>query len=439
MSSTELTQSPDTYRSRLRSKAAKWRESPERLAWIVMLVSFAIFCFLVITLPLAVSYTLRYATTTQDAQLSAITRTTGKVLLYLNPRSEPIWVRDAQSTVSEGMRIVSMDGAAQGTLSFVSETTQQVLGSLQIYSDTDVDIERLRRPFFTSSSEPYYVRLKMSSGQVRILSNSSEVRPLRVDVRTPQGLVRMENGSYHVSVNGDRTELQIRSGKAELTLNNGTESTIEQNQTVQVGNDQHVTTLALADQNWVLNGSFTPPVDDTWTAGPAENVVFPGEVTYVEGDGRQVAYFSELNADGHSDIGIMQTINRDVQALDSLVLQMDVKILFQSLPGAGQQASEYPVRAEINFTDVYGKEIKWGYGFYYRDLETGTPFPPPTSNDSGRVIRVRQGEWYTFESEDLIQLWKSRGTPPARINTIRIYASGHNYQSMVSEVYLLAH
>jgi hypothetical protein len=29
-------------------------------------------------------------------------------------------------------------------------------------------------------------------------------------------------------------------------------------------------------------------------------------------------------------------------------------------------------------------------------------------------------------------------TRPARINSVRIYASGWNYQSMVSEVYLVA-
>jgi hypothetical protein len=29
-------------------------------------------------------------------------------------------------------------------------------------------------------------------------------------------------------------------------------------------------------------------------------------------------------------------------------------------------------------------------------------------------------------------------TRPARINSLRVYASGHNYQSMVSEIYLLA-
>ena len=47
---------------------------------------------------------------------------------------------------------------------------------------------------------------------------------------------------------------------------------------------------------------------------------------------------------------------------------------------------------------------------------------------------LNQGEWFTYVSGNIIEELKQQGTPPARINSIRIYASGHNYQSMVSEV-----
>jgi hypothetical protein len=465
VSSSELSQPDLSHSARLRSKAAKWRESPERLAWIIMLISFAIFCFLAITVPVAFNYTLRYAAVEQDAKLSAVTRTTGKVLLYPNTRSEPILVREEPSTVAEGMRIVSLDGAAQGTLEFFSETSQKILGSLQIYSDTDLEVERNRRPFFGSSEEPYAVRLKMTAGQVRILSSGDDTRLLRIDLVTPQGLVRMQEGSYQIAVDPNKTEVQVRAGQAELSADNATAQQITQGETTQITTEEVISTTTppgqkslqvhqsetaqiaagqiitlptTLGQNWIVNGTFKAPVSDVWAAGPAENVVFPGEVSYVDGGEQQVAQFSEWNANGHSDIGITQMIDRKLDGVDSLVLQMDVKILFQSLPGAGQQASEYPVRAEIDFTDSNNKEIKWGYGFYQRELTPADPFPPPTDNESGRVIRVQQGEWYTFESEDLIQLWKNRGITLARVNSIRIYASGHNYQSMVREVYLLA-
>ncbi len=44
--------------------------------------------------------------------------------------------------------------------------------------------------------------------------------------------------------------------------------------------------------------------------------------------------------------------------------------------------------------------------------------------------------WYPYESPNLIELL--RDTRPARLNSIRIYASGWNYQSMVSEIGIIA-
>ena len=43
---------------------------------------------------------------------------------------------------------------------------------------------------------------------------------------------------------------------------------------------------------------------------------------------------------------------------------------------------------------------------------------------------------YTYQSPNLMELLSD--TRPASINSICIYASGWNYQSMVSEVYMFA-
>ncbi|MEJ5249921.1 MAG: hypothetical protein WHS90_19265, partial [Caldilinea sp.] len=67
------------------------RENPERLAWIVLLTSFAIFVTLAITVPLAIRHFIEIATVKQAAVLDP---TQGTVLLY-PPRSlEPIAITD---------------------------------------------------------------------------------------------------------------------------------------------------------------------------------------------------------------------------------------------------------------------------------------------------------------------------------------------------------
>ncbi len=124
-------------------------------------------------------------------------------------------------------------------------------------------------------------------------------------------------------------------------------------------------------------------------------------------------------------------MEKDVNVYDKLSLQLDVKLLYQSLPGAGYLSSEFPLRVEITYTDIYGKVLRWGHGFYYRDPE----------NANWQIIdgeKIPPYLWYTYQSPNLIDELANQGTRPARINSVRIYASGWNYQSMVSEVYLVA-
>lgn len=441
MSSSELSQPPVPYGVRLRNKAAKWRENPERLAWIIMLVSFACFCMLLVLIPMAVAYTMRYASLSQEARLSVTTGMTGKVALYIAEDAEALFVFDPRDNIREGMRIVSRDGAAQGTVEFKSDTPDNAeLGSVQFFSDTDLKIERIRRPLFASSSEPYYVRLNLKAGQARVLSNSSDGRPLHVDLVTPHGLVSMDGGSYQVtvleanpSVSETQTIVNVRSGTAELIQGRTDRLLLNENQSAWLRHGAMAEQPQSSGQNLIVNGGFVPPVLDTWQSNVADNVLFPGNVQFDRDEGRRVAFFSQGNANGHSDIGITQPISLDLdlQTLDSLVLQMDVKILFQSISGAGQLSTEYPVRAQIEFISVYGQTINWGHGFYYRKVEPNVPFPPPPEAVS---TLINQGEWYTYVSNNIIEELKQQGTPPARINSIRIYASGHNYQSMVSEI-----
>jgi hypothetical protein len=145
---------------------------------------------------------------------------------------------------------------------------------------------------------------------------------------------------------------------------------------------------------------------------------------------RQAVRFSRQAEDGAPNrVGVAQTVDRDVQGYDSLVLRMDLQVLNQSVPGGGYLATEYPVMVDIAYTDVYGKDLHWYQGFYYLDLPSGSNYVPP----SGEKIPL--GVWYTYESPNLFDVL--RETRPARINSITVYASGHDYESRVSDVALI--
>lgn len=403
----------------------RWRENPERLAWTVLLISFAIFVVLAVTIPWAVNYTIRYATARQEARLEP---TLGTLLLYANPTSEAVAVTNIRDGISEGNRIVAGNDAAQGTLALPGSSPEDALGSVQLYAGTTLDVLRIRRPLFARSPEPYQVRLRLERGQARIFSNSGEGRPLRVELETPHGVIDLAAGSYQVSVNAERTDIIVRSGQAVLTHLNDGEITVNSGLRAWMTATDFAHDPEPAEQNLLANGDFSEPMLNTWQSYVIADNVIPGSVRIVEREGRRIAHFIRQGEENvPTEVGITQEVERDVNIYDSLRIQLDVKLLHQSLSGAGYLSSEFPLRVEITYTDIYGKVLTWGHGFYYRDPE----------DPNWRIIngeKIPPYIWYTYESPNLMELLAE--TRPARVNSVRIYASGWNYQSMVSEVYL---
>lgn len=414
--------------------SARWRENPERMAWVVLIASFTVFVVLALAIPAAALYTMRYATRAQTARLEP---TIGTLLLYADRNSEPLAVTSLRENVEEGARIVATDDSTQATLTLNSDPeTDEILGSVQVYTGTDLTLSRLRRPMFAGSAEPYRAEIELDAGQARIFTSTGPGKPVSVRIRTPHGLLTLAPGSYQVSVNEDETEITVRTGLASLSHEEGDALDVSSGQRAWMTTAEVSGEVASPEQNLVLNSSFEPPALDTWPSYQvAEGSTTPGKVQFSEGeDGRQVAQFVRMGEEKmHTEVGITQQIEKPVNVYDELRIQLDVKTLFQSLPGAGSLNSEFPLRVEVAYTDVYGKDLTWGHGFYYREPEPGEAYPKVVNG-----TRVSQGQWYTYISPNLMQTLDAQGTRPSRINSIRIYASGHNYQSTVSEVYLLA-
>jgi hypothetical protein len=405
----------------------RWHENPERTAWVVLMASFLVFVVLAIAVPLVATYTVRYATVRQEARLEP---TLGTLLLYPAPNAEPVAVTERREGVTEGSRIVAGDDATQGTLALIgAQGPDEVLGSVQIYAGTALDIVRIRRPFFARSSEPYQVRLRLDQGQARIFSNRGPGRPLNVALETPHGAIDLSAGSYQVSVNPEQTEITVRSGRAELAHQAGGNLLVDAGLRAWMTADSASYDPVSTQQNLLANGDFSETTLSAWQTRVVADNVEPGSVRVVEREGRRVAHFIRQGEENvHTEVEITQVLDKDVNVYDSLAIQLDVKLLHQSLPGAGYLSSEFPLRVEVAYTDIYGNVRTWGHGFYYRDPE----------DPNWRIVggeKIPPYIWYTYQSPNLLELLGDNARP-ARVNSVRIYASGWNYQSMVSEVYL---
>jgi len=404
------------------------RENPERLAWTVLIASFAVFIALLIAIPLSLRYAIEVSTVKQNAVLDP---TQGTILLY-PPRSlEPIAITELRDQVVEGSIVEAGDGPTQATVRLINEeSADRSLGSVQLFSGTRLRIDQMRRPMFDMSSAPYQARLTVDKGQLRVFTNSGEQRPVSVLIVTPHGEVDLQAGSYQIAVTEEQTAITVSAGEATLNKAEHSPLVVTSGLRAWMTADALVDTPVAASENLLRNGNFTESMRDSWESYVIAQNVTPGRVSIMERDGRRVAYFVRQGEDNvPTEVGIRQFIGKDVNVYDKLVLQLDVKLLFQSLSGAGYLSSEYPLRVEINYTDIYGKQLSWGHGFYYRDPE----------NENWKIVngeKIPPFNWYTYRSPDLMELLKE--TRPARIDSIRIYSSGWNYQSMVSEVFLVA-
>lgn len=404
-----------------------WRQNPQRVAWIVLIASFLTFCVLAVTVPLGIRHFLLHATQPRAVFVRALS---GTVQVHVPAADEPRAVTENRSA-PQGSRITT-DATSRALLTiFADEGNQQVLATIQVLQNGDLRLLEAIAPRFGLSPDPYRIRLAVQRGQVTVVAQSVGSRGLRVEVVTPQASAILGAGTFDVVSREAETEVRARSGTGEVLAANTT-VTVKAGERVMVPAGRAPSLPVPGAENLVRNGSFEGPLAPTWVQQVDVTGAFPPGRVSQEMDGqRRVVRFYRRQGDGvHNRIGLRQILNRDVQRFDSLVLRLDVKLLYQSVPGGGYLASEYPLMVEIAYTDIYGKDLYWRQGFYYEALPEGSTFRPPAYD------RILPGIWYPYESPNLVEVL--RETRPARLNSITILAEGHDYESLVSDVVLSA-
>jgi hypothetical protein len=402
------------------------RQNPQRFAWIVLFASFFTCCLSAVAVPLGVRGYLLHSDRPRVAYVTALA---GTVQVQPPGAADPVAVTERRA-VEEGSRVMT-DATSRALLTvFAGDPDTEAVATLQLSQDSAVSIPRVRSPRFSWSGDPHQISAMLERGRVFFATQNAKDRDVEARLETPQAEVRFEIGTIDAIVSADESQVRVRSGPAVIAAA-GRQVTANSGERVTVATGGPPNLPVPAAQDLVLNGSFedrlTPPWDQiVEVAGGLP----PGKVTVESVGQRQAVRFSRRAEDGAPNrVGITQNIDRDVQGYDSLVFRLDLQLLNQSVPGGGYLATEYPVMVDIAYTDVYGKDLHWYQGFYYLDLPSGSNYLPP----SGEKIPL--GIWYTYESPNLFDAL--RETRPARINSITIYASGHDYESLVSDAALI--
>ncbi|MBM4464013.1 MAG: FecR domain-containing protein [Chloroflexi bacterium] len=396
------------------------RKNPERVAWIILSIAFVAFCFLAVSIPLGIRWYIINATQVHKTSLAAIR---GTVQVQEPDVNKPFAFTGSKDDVPEGS-IITTDATSQAFLEFFEDST------LQLYNNSQVIIQKTQSPRFDLSPRPDTIALEVTGGRVRIGVAPSMQSDLHFQVQSPHVAVELkEDGSYSIEVTSEESQLTVSRGQAKVTA---------MGKTVELGRGER-TTVEIGreplgplppERNLIVNGDFRESLEKGWF--PYSDRDDPneahGRVEIVTSGARQAVLFQRLGGNIYrGDTGIIQAINRDVRDYRVVELRLSVMLLYQSLSGGGVLHSEYPIMVRLDYKDAYGNPNHWVQGFYYEN-----PANYPISDG----LEIPRNVWYSYESGNLMEILGD--VKPADLTSIRIYASGHDYQSMVTEVELLA-
>jgi hypothetical protein len=300
---------------------------------------------------------------------------------------------------------------------------------VQLSPSTTIALQEARSPRFNVSRDPHRAVLDLVSGRLFVTIQQADDRDAQMRITTPNGEVELSSGIYDITANEQETRVRVRDG---IATAHGAGRAVEINPgeraNIQAGRPPEIPVSDTV--NLIVNGSFEKQLAPLWQENAEVKPGYtPGSVEIVQDDRRNALRFVRRTEEQVPNrVWVSQVVDRDVEGYDNLALRLDVKVLFQSVPGGGEQDSEYPLMVDLAYTDIYGKDLHHYVGFYAYDLPPGSPYPKPSGE------RVPLGGWYTYESPNLFELLQE--TRPARINSLTVYANGHDYESLVSDVAL---
>ncbi len=404
------------------TRMERWmRTHPERVAWVVIWTSFALFLLLVGGSAYGARRWWESRTGPQTARLTLVQREA--VLIRRALEAQPRPAADG-ALLKPGDAILVLPDV-RGPAAFLTLLDG---APVQLFADTELILEESRATLH--NRDRAWIRLRLERGSIRWgVPPLSAYRAIRYEVRTPAATVLLDpDGSYYVEHREGRTAVAVRRGRAWVVAGGGSVEVREDQRTeVQAGG--RPTPPQVAYQELLVNGDFSrelegwSPFHDQGGDGGSRD----GEFFLVEEEigARRVRAVRFLRQGGNTDyaaVGIRQTLNLDVTDFTELLLSAQVKVRSHSLSGGGVLGWEYPLILRVRYRGEGGEGHDAFYGFYVHNEEN---LPVPYG------IQVPSGVWQEF-AIDLLQV----SPRPLFLEYLDVYAAGHDYFSEATEISL---
>ena len=407
------------------------KNSPERAAWVALLLAFFTCCALAVGVPAAVSSIIN--TSTLPAQINV--KLQAGLVLAQNPGEKPGVVTQQGQNVDEGVTLeADQTLPTQALLSVSAPDSSAALVDVQLYSGAKAIVTRARAPRFGISASGYEVVITLISGRITVKTNAPANRALRVEVRTALASAELSAGSYTFEARADETRVLARDGAAQVrALADASRMVVAQTgQRTAVRAGEGLLGVLTSGVNLLNNSQFAPPLLPAWQsyaerANQTDALGIPKSIN----QGSNTALLIDRSGAGLNwgRTGARQDVNVDVAGRSSLQVRVEFSILFQELAVCGSRGSECPFMVTIGYRDVNNIDREWTQGFY----ADGTPSEalPDHIADAPDIptkhVKKSLGTREVFESDNLLRALGNVQT----IRYIRLNAEGHGLRTMV--------
>lgn len=401
------------------------RQRMTRIAWAVLLTSFALFLALVIGVPLGWRAYRLHAT----RPLYVVVRPTQGVLaLQPGPRAQTILVKQIYEGVPEASVLELEAEQSAVLLAYAQEGALRPLVTLRLYGPLKFTLSKAEKPRFAVSPDAVRLALDVVYGRLTLLADPQQ-HAVSVAVKTPQGAFECRDGTATLAISSQSTRLEVYSGGAALLLRN-TEQSVP----------PFTRAVLRAESSFTLEALGTPLNDNgDFTEGFTGWEAFTRRVEPPEQEGATLGVMTPRatlrvwrSANGMGETGLVQALGgRAIPVGAELYLKAAVRIEQQRLTTCGPRGDRCPITLRLYYRDAEGKSHVWSQGFYavgnsdpQRCLTCDVAFPL-------RALPLQ--EWVFYESPNLLRL-----TPaPAQLDALELAADGNLYTVELDDVILI--
>ncbi len=429
------------------------RVNTQQVAWGVILLSFAIFCAILIFVIIGANYFVFQSRVPLDATIH-VSRGTATVATDVNETA----VKGDKSV--DRNSVVATDPQSQASLTFLDpQHKDRLLATITLKNGSSLSINEDSRPRFDWSQDAYWIEFEEVYGAIDIFVPDGLDRPLLVTFKTTLGpSVRLTAaGRYTLSAGDAQVQLINYTGEALLMASDLHNRLVPAGQTASIQANAETTapqfdlaplTNLVGDTAFSANNvvDFISNTDQVqpqvWRCLNLQDTEPAGSFNLTTEDSRPaIRLYRDDGAESHGVTRCLQGLGTGTEGLDvssykSVSIRATFKIVSQSLSTCGNDGSECPFMLQMDYVPVNGGDsVSWFHGFYaFVDPTRFMPLNCASCNEQHE--QINPNVWYTYESHNLKEIFAPERVPQAIFN-LRFYASGHEYEVYVSEVALL--